>query len=111
VQKPWSVHYSAAADNARRNADGRYPVELLTQPGRQVELSVQHQGQPLSHAPIDVRGPIRGMPDSSLETDASGRLLLEAVTVPSLRIEVPGFEVAEVPLHSALTTVELRREQ
>lgn len=110
VLKPWSVHYSTAADNARASADGRYRVELDAQPGRAVELSVLHQGQPLAHAPIDVRGPIRGMPDSALETDASGRLQLDAVTVPTLRVEVPGFEVAEVQLRAALTTVELQRE-
>ncbi len=110
VHRPWSVHYSTAADNRRPNADGRYRVELDRLPGRAVELTVLHQGRTLAHAPIDVRGPIRGMPDPSLETDASGRLQLEAVTVPSVRVEVPGFEVAEVPLRAALTTVELQRE-
>lgn len=110
VQMPWRVLYSTAADNQVRSADGRYRAELLTAPGRRVELRVLHQGQPLAHAPIDVRGPIRNLPDSNLSTDASGQLQLDAVTVPGLRLEVTGFAVAEVELRSAMTTVELQRD-
>jgi hypothetical protein len=111
VRSPWSVLYSTAADNRVRSADGRYQADLLTDPGRAVELTLLHAGQPLGNAPVDVRGPIRGLPDSNLTTDANGHLQLDGVTEPRLRVEVPGFVVAEVAVLSTLTRVELQRER
>ena len=45
-----------------------------------------------------------------MTTDNVGRVQLDAATVPSVRIEVPGFAVADVNLGSVISTVELRPE-
>ena len=54
--------------------------------------------------------PLRGVPPKALTTDGDGRLVLANVTVPAIRIEVPGFAQTEVRLGAAEIAVSLRRE-
>ena len=107
---PWSIVYSTAADARATATDGRYPADLGADAGRTVEISVLSQGLPLANAPLTLRGPVRGLPATSINTDAAGRARLEAVTVSAVSVEVLGFAVVEVNLEAATATVELQPE-
>jgi hypothetical protein len=59
---------------------------------------------------VQVVSPIRGVPPKTLTTDRNGRILLPGATVPTLSIEAPGFEQAEVRLQAGEATLSLRAE-
>lgn len=110
LQSPWSIWYSSAADTAVASADGRYPASLLPDRGRPVEIIVLSKGMPLANAPLTLRGPVRGLPATSITSDSAGRARLDRVTVPALRLEVPGFAVVDVDLPAATAIVELQAD-
>ena len=110
LQSPWSILYSTTADTRAAASDGRYPVNLIPSARRTVEISVLSQGKPLANAPLTMRGPVRGLPGATINTDPAGRARLEAVTVPGVSLEVPGFAVIDVNLDAPTVIVELRLE-
>lgn len=107
LQSPWSILYSTAADTRTPTLDGRYSASLLPDRGRTVEITVLSRGMPLADTPLTLRGPVRGLPATSINSDAAGRVRLDGVSVPTLRLEVPGYAVADVDLRSASAVVEL----
>lgn len=110
LQSPWSIWYSSAADTQSASAEGRYPASLLPDRGRPVEITVLSQGMPLANAPLTLRGPVRGLPASSINSDSAGRARLDGVTVTAVSLEVPGFAVVDLDLGAASAIVELRAE-
>lgn len=110
LKSPWSIWYSSVADTRNASADGRYAASLRPDLGRPVEITVLSQGMPLANAPLTLSGPVRGLPASSINSDNKGRVRLGGVTVPALRLEVPGFAVVDVDLAAASAIVELRPE-
>lgn len=59
---------------------------------------------------MQVVSPLRGVPPKTLTTDGEGRVVLANVTVPAIRVEVPGFAQTEVRLGAAEIAVSLRRD-
>lgn len=110
LQSPWTLLYSSPADARKAALDGQFRVDLRSDTGRAVELTVMQGGVALARAPLALRGPVRGLPATTLETDANGRVRLKDVTVPTLRLEVPGFAVVDVDVRSASAIVELQPE-
>lgn len=107
---PWTVRWSEAVDLRDGEADSPRAVALLPAAGHAVELSVLHQGRPLARAPLHLVGPASRLPPRVLESDAGGRVVLDAVTVPRVTLEVPGFEAQRVDVRGRAATVELQRE-
>lgn len=107
LRSPWTLLYSSTADARKPALDGQYRVDLQAEAGRTLELLVQSGGLPLARAPLAVRGPVRGLPMLSVDTDSAGRVRLSGVTVPTLRLEVPGYRALEVDVQAASAVVEL----
>lgn len=110
LQAPWAIWYSSTADTQAASADGRFPASLMPDRGRSVEITALSRGMPLTHAALTLRGPVRGLPATSINSDGAGRVRLEGVTVPAVALEVPGFAVVNVDLGAASATVELQAE-
>lgn len=93
---PWQV---LASFPAEIGGQPRYTVDLAgADAGSNVTMSVRRDGRPLAAAPVQIIGPLGGLPPAQLRTDADGRVRLSSVTVPSIRVEVPGSDQIEVPL-------------
>ncbi len=107
---PWSVLYSTAANTRKATVDGKHRVELIPDAGHSLLLRLFHEGVPASGLPVVVRGPIKSLPATTLTTDAQGLIRLDAVTVPTVQLEAPGFEVVEVDSTPADVLVELQAE-
>jgi hypothetical protein len=105
---PWQVAVSEAVEAVEGTA--RQRTRISTGGGRTVALRLSAAGRPLAHAPVQVVSPLRGVPPKALTTDGDGRLVLANLTVPAIRIEVPGFAQTEVRLRAAEIAVSLRRE-
>jgi hypothetical protein len=107
LRSPWSLLNSATADARKAALDGQYRVDLGSDAGRSVELTVLHRGLPLARAPIALRGPVRGLPPLTTDSDADGRVRLNGVTVPKLQLEVAGYREIEVDVQATSAVVEL----
>jgi hypothetical protein len=107
---PWTVLESAAVDIAAHGHEGRHEVELISDPGHPVELTLLRDALPMAQAPVALIGNARGLPPWETSSDASGRLRLERVTVDSVRLEVPGFLQQRVDLRAAVAQASLRRD-
>jgi hypothetical protein len=110
LQSPWSVRWSEAVELRDGDADSPPAVALLPAAGHAVELSVLHQGRPLARAPLHLVGPASRLPPRVVESDAEGRVVLDAVTVPRVTLEVPGYRAQQVDLQGRAALVELQRE-
>jgi hypothetical protein len=105
---PWQVAFS---DTVESRADASLlRTRLRTANGRDASLRIVAGARPLAFAPVQVVSPIRGVPPKTLTTDRNGRILLPGATVPTLSIEAPGFEQAEVRLQAGEATLSLRAE-
>ena len=111
VTAPWSLLYSTPSQTQITSANGKYPVSLIPDPGRPVAITVLSQGTPLARAPVSLRGPVRGLPASAIDTDSQGQIRLSGVTEASLELEVPGYQVISLDLRSASVVVELTPER
>lgn len=109
LQAPWSLLYSTPSQT--QSASGRYPVSLIPDPGRPVTITVFSAGVPLARAPVSLRGPVRGLPASAIDTDPQGQIHLNGVTESSLELEVPGYRSISADLRSASALVELSPDQ
>lgn len=105
VQAPWSLLYSTPSQS--RSASGRFPVNLIADPGRPVAITVLSQRIPLARAPVSLRGPVRSLPATAIDTDSQGQIRLNGVTEARLELEVPGYRVLNVDLRSTSVIVEL----
>ncbi|MFZ5638255.1 MAG: hypothetical protein ACOY82_16890 [Pseudomonadota bacterium] len=106
---PWRVAFSDAVE---ANVDvARQRTRLDATGGRRVRVRLTVDGRPLPRAPVQVIAPLRGVPPAQPPVDADGRLVLEQVNVPTVRMEVPGYEQVEVRLDEGEVVVALRRER
>ena len=107
LQSPWSILYSTPANATLPSPGSQYNARLIADPGRTAELMLMHRGVALANTTFALTAPLRGLPAMTMTTDANGRVQLDGVTVPEIRLEVPGYAVAEVELRSVTTVVEL----
>jgi hypothetical protein len=107
LRSPWTLLNSATADALRPALDGQYRVDLGSESGRALELTVLHRGVPLARAPVALRGPVRGLPAVTVDADGAGRVRLDGVTVPRLGLEVAGYREIEVDVQAASAIVEI----
>lgn len=105
---PWQVAASDAVEAVEGPA--RQRTRIATAGGRTVALRLSAAGRSLAFAPVQVVSPLRGVPPKTLTTDGEGRVVLANVTVPAIRVEVPGFAQTEVRLGAAEIAVSLRRD-
>ncbi len=71
---------------------------------------VLRDGVSLPNALVHLLGPARGLPPQTLTTDRAGRLRLDAVTVATLRMEIPGYVQAVVDVEAASAVFEVAVE-
>ncbi|MCB1602240.1 MAG: hypothetical protein KDI66_19625, partial [Xanthomonadales bacterium] len=74
-------------------------------------ITVFSAGVPLARAPVSLRGPVRGLAASAIDTDPQGQIHLNGVTESSLELEVPGYRSISVDLRSASALVDLSPDQ
>lgn len=108
VLSPWQVVFSDAVES--RAEAPLLRTRLRGANGRDARVRILAAGRPLAFAPVQVVSPMRGVPPKTLTTDRDGRILLPGATVPTLRIEAPGFEQTEVRLQAGESTLSLRAE-
>lgn len=108
---PWSLALSGEADTRRRGSDGRLVVDIEAPAGRSVELQVRSAVQPLSHAPVYLVGPLRGLPPAVVTADEAGRVWLNGVTAERVAVEVPGYAQREVALDAPRQVVDLAMDE
>lgn len=104
ILSPWRVLESSAAEV---KADARQYVGFTRPRASDVTVTVLQAGRALSNAPVQVIGPIGGLPPEELRTDAGGRVILAAATVPWIRMEAPGTEQVVVRLSGAQAAADL----
>jgi hypothetical protein len=104
ILSPWRLLESSAAEV---KADARQSVEFTRPRGSDVTVTVLQAGRALSNTPIQVIGPIGGLPPEQLQTDAGGRVKLAAANVQWIQIEAPGTEQVVVRLIGAQVAAEL----
>lgn len=104
---PWCVRWSSVADTRIARADDLHPVRLTEAGGRSVTLVLRQGGRSLANATVLVPGNARGLPPVSLRADAEGRLTIEQVTVPMLRLEVAGAAQVQVRMDAPRIEVEI----
>ncbi len=104
---PWQVAYSEAIE--ARAGVSQERVRVRREAGRSVAITLVADARPLAFASVQLVSPLRGVPPKTMTTDARGRLLLPNATVPTVRLEVPGFDQIEVRLDRDEATVSLRR--
>jgi len=80
-------------------------------PDHRIDVAVLRDGMPLANAPVHLLGSTRGLPPQTLTTDRAGRLRLDAVTVPTLRMEIPGYMQSVVDVESASAVFEVAVER
>ncbi|TXH73734.1 MAG: hypothetical protein E6Q88_05055 [Lysobacteraceae bacterium] len=110
---PWNLRYSEAVTvpaSADRNIGRAYRTRIAATAGRRLLLRMRAAGRPLSSAPVHLLAPTRGMPPKVVTADASGRVLLDGVTVPKLIVEVPGYAQTEVAATAAVVDIALSRD-
>lgn len=107
LQSPWAVSYSTTASATLASPGSQYNAQLIVDPGRAIELTLMHRGVALANTTFAVTAPVRGLPSSTMTTDPKGSVQLDGVTVPRVRLEVPGYAAADLDLRSASVTVEL----
>jgi hypothetical protein len=103
---PWQVAYSDAVES--RAGVSRQRTRLRIKDGRTVALRVVADARPLAFVPVQIVSALRGVPPKTMTTDAGGRIVLSNASMPSLRVEAPGFEQTEVTLRSGEIDVSLR---
>lgn len=110
LASPWTVFWSQPA-RIDQQTQGTSTVALALHAGHSVDLVVTHNGEPMAHAPIAIRGPARGLPEITLATDAAGNLRLDNVTVPQVQIEAAGFGTTAVATDAANAQAELEVDE
>jgi hypothetical protein len=104
---PWQVAYSDEVESRVDVAQTR--TRLRNASGRTSTVRLVADAKPLTFAPVQIVSPLRGVPPKTLTTDGTGRIVLPNATVPSVRVEVSGFEQAEVRLVGGEVVVSMRR--
>lgn len=99
LASPWRQATSAAVEIG--DDDARIRTRLVPAPGRRALVRLLTNGRPLGRSPVQVVAPLRGVPPLRMFTDGDGRLTFDDASVPSLWLEAPGHEQAEVRLDRA----------
>jgi hypothetical protein len=105
---PWRIATSPAVEVRADTA--RYRTRIDAGGGHRVVLRLTAGGRPLRGAPVAVLASLRGVPPLTVTSDGDGRLVLDGVNVPGVRVEVPGFAQAEVRLDRDEVAVALVRD-
>lgn len=92
---PWQVLESSPAVFGEQE---RQSVDVAGIRGADVTMSVRRDGRTLAGAPVQVVGPLGGLPPARLTADAGGRVRLPSTTVPWVEVEVPGSDQIRVLL-------------
>jgi len=95
VLSPWRVLESSVANT---KVSSRPTVDFYATRGTNVTVTILRDGRPLPDAPLHATGPLRSLPPSQLQADASGRVVLPSATVSRLWLEIPGSDQVGVAL-------------
>ncbi len=109
LQAPWHVRTSSAVDIGESSGAVRYTTRIAAAAGRRVTMQISTGKGALAFAPVHVLSSLRGVPPKTVNTDGSGRIVLDQVTTSDVILEVPGFAQTRVPLDGTSVSVMLER--